>query len=100
MDYEKFFQLISDFLDDELDRDLEREFLENFEDEFCRCYFNTYIKTIELCHEIEIEEIPLELHERLIMRIEKEKCLPYKAKPVRRAKPKARRRIAKRRKTA
>jgi len=88
MDYEKFLQLISDFLDDELDFDLEREFEESFDDEFCRCYFNTFRKTVELCREIEIEEIPQELHRKLIIRIEKEKPLPYLPEPLRRKKAK------------
>jgi hypothetical protein len=88
MDYERFLLLISDFLDDELDRKLEREFMERFEDEFCRCYFNTFRKTVELCHEIETEKIPQKLHRKLIIRIEREKSLPYSPEPGRRKRAK------------
>ena len=88
MDYDKFLLLISDFLDNELDFASETEFLESFEDEICRCYFNTFRKTVELCHEIEIREIPQELHRRLIITIEREQSLPYSPEPARRKKAK------------
>ena len=86
MDYDRFLLLVSDFLDNELDLASETEFLESFEDEICRCYFNTFRKTVELCHEIEVREIPRELHRKLIVTIERERSFPYPQETARRKK--------------
>ena len=92
MEYEKFLELISDFLDEELDFDIEREFAENFEDECCLYYFNTLRKTVELCREIQLTDIPRELHRKLIEKIECDRVLPCtertrSSRARRRAKP-------------
>lgn len=60
--FDRFFKLVSDFIDQELDFELLDEFERDMEDEFCRCFFNTFQKTVELCHELEMEEVPEELH--------------------------------------
>ncbi|MBN1383670.1 MAG: hypothetical protein JW983_02150 [Elusimicrobia bacterium] len=57
-------------MDDEMDFDLFDEFERTLEDEFCCHYFNTFRKTVELCHLIEIQEVPETLHYRIIQTIE------------------------------
>lgn len=61
-EFERFFKLVSDFIDQEMDFDLMNEFEKELEDEFCRSFFNTFQKTVELCHQFEMEEVPQELH--------------------------------------
>ncbi|MEW6556565.1 MAG: Hsp20/alpha crystallin family protein [Elusimicrobiota bacterium] len=70
MEHEKFFQLLSDFIDDELDTDLLDDFERELEDDFCRCYFNTFKKTVDLCHQIGLHEVPKNLHYNIIRTIE------------------------------
>ena len=70
MEHKIFLQLLSDFIDDELDFDLSDEFERELEDEFCCCFFNTFKKTVELCHQIEMQEVPEILHYRIIRIIE------------------------------
>lgn len=70
MDYEDFFELLSDFMDDDMDFDLFDEFEKTLEDEFYCCYFNTFRKTVEFCHLLEIHEVPETLHYRIIRTIE------------------------------
>ena len=83
MDYEDFFELLSDFMDDDMDFDLFDEIEETLlEDEFCYHYFNTFRKTVEICHQIELQEVPEAVHYRIIQIIEhtpqKRKKLPKK----------------------
>lgn len=70
MEHRIFLQLLSDFIDDELDFNLSDEFERELEDEFCCCFFNTFKKTVELCHQIEMREVPRHLHYRIIKTIE------------------------------
>ena len=99
MDLEKFLLLISDFIDNELDFEIEREFVENFEDECCLYYFNTFRKTVELCRDVQLAEIPQGLHRKLIAKIECEPAaLPYDEKP-RPARARRRTKAANRKKT-
>lgn len=70
MEHKIFLQLLSDFIDDELDFDLSDEFERELENEFCCCFFNTFKKTVELCHQIEMQEVPQSLHYRIIKTIE------------------------------
>ncbi|OGS43355.1 MAG: hypothetical protein A2539_03595 [Elusimicrobia bacterium RIFOXYD2_FULL_34_15] len=73
MNYETFLKLVSDFLDDD-DDDMELDFFENshetLEDEFAYHFFNTLRRTIELCHQIEMERVPKTLHYNIIRAIE------------------------------
>lgn len=66
MDYDLFFKLMSEFMEREMEMDLLEEFEELLEDDYCCCYFNTFKKTVQLCHEVEIEEVPPTLHYTLI----------------------------------
>jgi hypothetical protein len=70
MDYEKFFQLLSDFMDDDMEFDLLDDFERNLKDEFCCHFFNTFRKTVELCHQIQMRQVPRTLHYRIIQTIE------------------------------
>lgn len=73
MNYETLLKLISDFFDDD-DDDLDLDFFENsketLEDEFAYHFFNTLRRTIELCHQIEMEHVPKSLHYNIIKSIE------------------------------
>ena len=70
MEHKIFLRLLSDFIDDELDFDLSDEFERELEDDLCCCFFNTFKKTVELCHQIEMQEVPEILHYRIIRTIE------------------------------
>ena len=70
MEHKIFLQLLSDFIDDELDFDLTDEFERELEDDICCCFFNTFKKTVELCRQIEMQEVPQSLHYRIIKTIE------------------------------
>jgi len=68
IDFEKLFELLSDYFDEELEDDICAEIDELVSEDFCSgVLFNTFAKTIELCGEIEAEEIevPEEVHVRL-----------------------------------
>lgn len=89
MEFERFFKLVSDFIDQELDFDLMDEFERDLEDDFCRSFFNTFQKTVELCHQFEMENVPEELHISLMEAIRettKIRLLPPPRKRKRREK--------------
>ncbi|MFH0947581.1 MAG: hypothetical protein V1833_01085 [Elusimicrobiota bacterium] len=90
MDLERFLQLIDDFIDNELDDfGLIEEFEEELENEFCCCFFNTFRKTTDLCHQIhqlEIKQVPQKLHYRIIQTIENCDKKPAKRKKTTRKK--------------
>ncbi|MBI5574418.1 MAG: hypothetical protein HY919_07705 [Elusimicrobia bacterium] len=70
MEHKIFLQLLSDFIDDELDFDLLDEFERELEDDICCCFFNTFKKTVDLCHQIEMQEVPKIVHYHIIKTIE------------------------------
>lgn len=75
IDFEKLWELLSDYFDEELEPDICAEIDELLsEDLCCKALFNTFNKTLELCREMEAEEIevPEEVHLRLyeFLRIE------------------------------
>ena len=80
MEHRIFLQLLSDFIDDELDFDLSDEFERELEDGICCYFFNTFKKTVELCHQIEMQEVPRALHYRIIKTIEHTKSSKKKRK--------------------
>ncbi|MDD5687929.1 MAG: hypothetical protein PHE88_08870 [Elusimicrobia bacterium] len=88
MDLERFLLLLSDFMDDEMDFDLIEDFEENLEDEFCCHFLNTFRKTAELCHQIEMQQVPRILHYRIIQTIENientKKPVKMRKKPTKR----------------
>ena len=97
MDYEKFFQLLSNFMDDDKEFDFIDDFERTLEDEFCEHFFNTFRRTVELCHQIQMCEVPRRLHYQIIRTIESSarpayqtdrQALPYKKirKPSRKKK--------------
>ena len=58
MDYHKLFLLMSDYFDHELERDIFDEMEEMIHDDLCcQSFFNTFCKTLDLCDQIEAEEI-------------------------------------------
>lgn len=69
IDYDRIFSLLDEFVDQEMNFDLlddfEKEF-EEFEDEFFRCCFNTLVKTVEMCNDFKMIEVPEPLHLSLI----------------------------------
>jgi len=68
IDFEKLFELLSDYFDEELEDDICAEIDELVSEDFCsKVFFNTFAKTIELCREIEAEEVevPEEVHIQL-----------------------------------
>lgn len=64
-----FLALIDDFLNNELSFELMEEFERALEEEFRREFFNTFKKTVELCHCVAQEEVPQELHVLVIQTI-------------------------------
>lgn len=64
-----FLALIDDFMNSELSFELMEEFERALEEEFRRQFFNTFKKTVELCHCVEQEEVPQELHILVIQSI-------------------------------
>jgi hypothetical protein len=94
MDQERLFIIISELLDDGFERDIFDELSEldalmdslfdDFDEECCRYYFNTLKKTVELCHQMEMVEVPEQLHYKVIKTIEKADALPCRTKPARR----------------
>ncbi len=80
MDFKKLSELLSDYFDEELESDICAEIDELVnEDSCCRSLFNTFNKTLDLCKELEAEEIAFseEMHIRfyefLKIEIRKEK---------------------------
>jgi len=66
----KDYERLSEYLDGELDDDLCRE----IEEHFCQCpecrkCVDSMRKTIQLCKEVAIEEIPVDVRERLKSRL-------------------------------
>jgi len=75
IDFKKLCELLSEYFDEELESDICAEVDELVSEDFgSRVLFNTFSKTIELCKEIEAEEIgvPEEIHIRLyeVLKIE------------------------------
>ena len=72
---ERFFRLMNDFIDREMEMDLVHEFERTLEEEFFRDFYNTFRRTVELCHDLEREfestAVPEELHWTLIHTIER-----------------------------
>ena len=68
IDFDELFDLLSDYIDQQLESDLCSEIEELMQEDFC-CMnlFNTFNKTLELCHEMLEEEIevPEETHIKL-----------------------------------
>lgn len=76
IDFEKLISLLSEYIDEELERDICDEIDELMnEDICCRYMFNTLEKTVDLCHEIEIFDVPEEVHIELyrVIKIEIDK---------------------------
>lgn len=88
--FERFFRLVSNFIDQEMDFELMDEFEHDLEDEFCRCFFNTFQKTVELCHQFEMEKVPEELHISVMHAIQETAELHLLPSPKKRKKPKRR----------
>ncbi len=68
IDFEELFMLLSYYFDHDLEEDLIDEIDELVEaDLWSQAFFNTFCKTMELCHELEEEEleVPEEVHYRL-----------------------------------
>lgn len=68
MDFERLFELLSDYFDEELESEICNEVDELVsEDSCCRSLFNTFNKTLDLFREMEAEEaeVPEEIHIRL-----------------------------------
>ena len=68
MDFERLFELLSDYLDRELESEICAEIDELIrEDSCCKTLFNTFNKTLDLCREMETEEVevPEGVHIRL-----------------------------------
>ena len=60
IDFDRLWQLLSDYLDEELELDLCSEIDQLIkEDLMCHAFFNTFNKTIELCRKLESEEIDI-----------------------------------------
>ena len=65
MDFERLFELLSDYFDEELESEICNEIDELIsEDPCCKTLFNTFSRTLDLCRETEAEEIevPEEVH--------------------------------------
>jgi len=68
IDFKKLCQLLTDYFDEELESDISAEIDELVSEDFgCKVLFNTFNKTLQLCEEMEEEEIeiPEEVHIRL-----------------------------------
>ncbi len=68
MDFERLFELLSDYFDEELESQICNEIRELISEDFCcKSLFNTFNKTLDLCREMEAEEIevPEGVHIRL-----------------------------------
>ena len=68
MDFERLFELLSDYFDEELEPEICSEIDELIcEDSCCKTLFNTFNRTLDLCRKMEAEEIevPGEVHIRL-----------------------------------
>ncbi|NIM03507.1 hypothetical protein GTN66_05090 [bacterium] len=68
MDFKKLCQLLTDYFDEELESDICAEIDELVSEDFgCKVLFNTFNRTLQLCKEMEEEEIevPEEVHIRL-----------------------------------
>ena len=65
MDFDKLFELLSDYFDEELEYEICSEIDALIcEDSCCKALFNTFNRTLDLCREMEAEEIevPGEVH--------------------------------------
>ena len=68
IDFDELFDLLSDYFDHDLESELCAEIDQMLnEDLWLQSFFHTFNKTLELCHELECEEIevPRETHIRL-----------------------------------
>jgi len=68
IDFKKLCELLSDYFDEELESDICADIDELVSEDFgCKVLFNTFNRTVELCREMEAEEIevPEEVHIRL-----------------------------------
>ncbi len=79
IDFKKLCELLTDYFDEELESDICSEIDELVSEDFgCRVLFNTFNKTLQLCKEMEEEqievpeEIHIELYEFLKLEMEKE----------------------------
>lgn len=80
IDFDELFQLLSDYFDEDLEAQLCAEIDQMFNEElWFHSFFNTFHRTIDLCYELESEEIevPQETHIQLfeVLRIEMAKQL-------------------------
>ena len=75
IEFERFFKLMNDFIDREMEMALVEEFERTLEEEFFRDFYNTFRRTVELCHDLEREfeaaAVPEELHLTLIQTIQR-----------------------------
>ena len=65
MDFERLFELLSDYFDEQLESEICSEIDALIcEDSCCKALFNTFNRTLDLCREMEAEEIevPGEVH--------------------------------------
>ena len=66
IDFEQFWQMLSDYIDEELEKDIYEEFDDMIcEVAECEHLFNTLQKTLHICHEMEMVEVPEEVHVEL-----------------------------------
>lgn len=68
IDFRRLCELLTDYFDEELESDICTEIDELVSEDFgCKVLFNTFNKTLELCKEMEEEEIevPEEVHIKL-----------------------------------
>ncbi|OIO73289.1 MAG: hypothetical protein AUJ85_08480 [Elusimicrobia bacterium CG1_02_37_114] len=73
IDFDRLMSLLSGYIDEDLDRNICDEINELIEEDVCcRYMFNTLEKTIDLCHDIEMLDVPEEVHIELyrIIKIE------------------------------
>ncbi len=66
IDPNRIFDLMERLMNEDLSLEGMERFQREIEDEFFRQFFNTFKKTVELCHCIEEEEVPEMLHIRVV----------------------------------
>jgi len=70
MEQKRIFQLLADFMDDDSDFDLLDDFEKESSDDFFNHFLNTFKKTVELCHHMEMLPVTKTLHYKIIHTIE------------------------------
>jgi len=66
MDIDKFCRLLSDFMDGELENGICDEMKVRMQDDSCcESLYNTFSRTLDMCHEIQPVELPEDIHSEL-----------------------------------